>query len=71
MQLLKDLWNVVLAVLAVIKTLVSYVRLAIHSVENLLVKLTTKKAAPVVEQAPVADQAPVVEQAPADQQPTI
>jgi hypothetical protein len=58
MQLLKDLWNVVLAVLAVVKTLVSYVRLAIHSVENLLVKLTTKKEV-------------VAEQAPTDQPPTV
>jgi hypothetical protein len=43
MQLIKDLWNVVLAVLAVIKTLVSYVKLAVQGVETLIGKLTAKK----------------------------
>jgi hypothetical protein len=44
MQLIKDLWAVVQAILQVVKTLVSYVRLAIHGVENLIGKLTAKKA---------------------------
>ena len=57
MQLVKDLWNVVLALLAVVKTLVSYVKLAIHSVANLIAKFTAKKAP--------------AEQAPTDQPPTV
>jgi hypothetical protein len=53
MQLIKDLWAVVQAILQVVKTLVSYVRLAIHGVENLIGKLTAKKAAvAVVETTP-------------------
>jgi len=59
MQLLKDLWNVVLALLAVVKTLVSYVRLAIHVVANLIAKLTHKKEVVAAEQAPT-DQPPKV-----------
>ena len=43
MQLIKDLWAVITAILTVVKTLVSYVRLVIHGVENLIGKLTTKK----------------------------
>ena len=45
MQLLKDLWAVVQALLAVVKTLISYVRLAVQGVENLIGKLTHKKEA--------------------------
>jgi hypothetical protein len=60
MQLLKDLWAVVQALLAVVKTLISYVRLAVQGVENFIGKLTHKKA---VEAAPV--EAAPVEAAPA------
>jgi hypothetical protein len=56
MQLIKDLWNVVKAVLAVIKTLVSYVRAIILAVENLLEKLTAKKEVP----APIAKVEPTI-----------
>ena len=60
MQLIKDLWGVVQALLAVVKTLVSYVRIVIHAVENLIGKLTHKKeVAPVVDaQAPAPEQTP-------------
>ena len=62
MQLIKDLWGVVQALLAVVKTVVSYVRISIHAVENLIGKLTHKKA---VEVAPVVDApAPAPEQTP-------
>ena len=60
MQLIKDLWGVVQALLQVVKTLVSYVRLSIHFVENLIGKLTAKKE--VVAPAPVViETTPVVE----------
>jgi hypothetical protein len=67
MQLIKDLWGVVQALLAVVKTLVSYVRIAIHAVENLIGKLSHKKEAVVATVEPVA--APVVDApAPAPEQ---
>jgi hypothetical protein len=56
MQLIKDLWNVVKAVLAVIKTLVSYVKAIILAVEKLLEKLTTKKEVP----APIVKVEPTI-----------
>jgi hypothetical protein len=70
MQLIKDLWGVVQALLQVVKTLVSYVRLSIHFVENLIGKLTAKKevAAPVVEKVEPEVSAPVVEAAPVEGQ---
>jgi hypothetical protein len=55
MQLIKDLWAIVQAVLQVIKTLVSYVRIVIHGVENLIGKLITKKDPVEAPVAPVAD----------------
>ena len=49
MQLLKDLWAVVQALLQVVKTLVGYVRTIVLAVETLIGKLTHKKeVAPVV-----------------------
>ena len=49
MQLLKDLWAVVQALLQVVKTLVGYVRAVVLAVETLIGKLTHKKeVAPVV-----------------------
>ena len=72
MQLLKDLWSVVQALLAVVKTLVSYVRCTIQAVENLIGKLSHKKEAVVAPVEPVVTsvvEAPVVDApAPAPEQ---
>lgn len=54
MQLVKDLWAVVQALLAVGKTLVSYVKLAVQSVKNLIGKLTHKKETTPTDVPPVA-----------------
>ena len=51
-----------------VKTLVSYVRIVIHGVENLIGKLAHKKAAPAP--APVVEEAAVPAEAPAISQPS-
>ena len=60
MQLLKDLWAVVQALLQVVKTLVSYVRAVILAVETLIGKLAHKKeVAPVVSAPAVTPTGPL------------
>jgi len=58
MQLLKDLWAVVQAVLQVLKTLVGYVRAVILAIETLIGKVAHKKQEEVT--APIEVSTPAV-----------